>query len=95
MQMANGKEILIVYFKARLGHSILSNDQNSIFLFGGFGGLLKEKNDLWMFNVEENKWACIDKGFDFDHQRRTMIFGKKKSILLEKIQFDFVREEDQ
>jgi hypothetical protein len=72
----------------------MSNDDNSLILFGGFGGLLKEKNDLWNFVVEGNKWICIDKGFDFEHQRRTMIYGKKKSILLDRIRYDLVKEDD-
>lgn len=47
-----------------------------------------------MFHIEENKWGCIDKGYDFEHQRKTLIYSKKKSILLDKIKYDLVREDD-
>jgi hypothetical protein len=93
VQVADGKSLKSYIFQARIGHALLSNGENALFLFGGFGGLLKEKNDLWMFNFDENKWGCIDKGFDFEHQRRTMLY-KKKSLLLEKIRFDLVKEDD-
>ena len=44
--------------KARRGHSMVTFGGN-IFLFGGIQDITKERNDIYIYEVKQNKWNKI------------------------------------
>lgn len=42
----------------RLGHSMIF-DKNEIYIFGGFLGLVNESNELWKFDITQNKYLLL------------------------------------
>mmetsp|Transcript_67271 Transcript_67271/g.194549 ORF Transcript_67271/g.194549 Transcript_67271/m.194549 type:complete len:622 (-) Transcript_67271:341-2206(-) len=42
---------------------VISDDSSNIFLFGGYNGT-SWLNDLWKFDIEKNKWTCIQESSD-------------------------------
>ena len=44
---------------ARNGHSMIVHN-NSFILFGGIRELTHERNDIWKFDTQTNKWSQLE-----------------------------------
>ena len=65
-------------------------------LFGGYGGLLNEKNDIWNFSLDDGIWNCVDGGLDFESHRASLdTIGKQaRSKVATKNYFSYISDEN-
>ena len=51
--------LLLEFFLLRMGHTIVTCDETTLYMFGGYSLGMGALNDLWMFDTVTNEWSEV------------------------------------